>query len=198
MLLILVSPKHKKKKEKQRKKEKKRNHPSHISAPGPDGGAAPAGSAGPEAKSVPATGLKRDQPVGLALRAWLGGFLTHFGESRPWTRDERPGVKVRNLGHSVLVLWLRQSEVRVRMWKPKPLSSVVQQRRPEARVQITESSAGIQRALGHSVLMFQQGLGGWALALLSRGRPVTWGPHRCSTLGRTAVQARNVLGCSGG
>lgn len=182
----------------ERKKKRKRNHPSHISAPGPGQGAAPAGSASPEAKSVLATGLKRDQPMGLALRAWLGGCLPQFGESRPWTRNERSGVKVRGLSHSVLVLWLRQPEVRVQMWKPKPFGSVVQQRGPEASVQVTESWAGIQRRVGHSILMVQQGLGGWALALLSRGRPVTQGPCGRATLRNTAVQARNVLGCSGG
>lgn len=54
------------------------------------------------------------------------------------------------------------------------------------------------RVTGHSVLMLQQGLGGRALAFLSRDRPVTQGPSGCAALGSTAVQARNVLGRSGG
>ena len=77
-------------------------------------------------------GLKRDQPMGLALRARLGCCLPQFGEPRLWIRDERSGVKVRGLGYSVPVLWLRQPEVRVHMWKTKPLGSVVQQKGPEA------------------------------------------------------------------
>lgn len=80
-----------------------------------------------------AMGLKWDQPMGLALRAWLGGCLPQFGEPRPWIRDERSEVKVRGLGYSVLVLWLTQPEVRVHMWEPKPLSSVVQQKGPKAK-----------------------------------------------------------------
>lgn len=46
--------------------------------------------------------------------------------------------------------------------------------------------------------MLQQGLGGRALTLLSRGRPVTQDPGGGSTFRSTAVQARNVLGCSEG
>lgn len=65
--------------------------------------------------------------MGLALRAWLGDCLLQFGEPRPWTKVERSGVSIRGLGCSVLVLWVRQPEVRVQMWKPRPLSPVVQQ-----------------------------------------------------------------------
>lgn len=113
-------------------KEKKKPPFPHFSPRSWPGGC-PCRQCGPggQVKSVLATGSKRDQPMGLAFGAWLGGCLPQFGEPRPWTRDERSGIKVRGLGHLVLILWLRQPEVRVQMWKPKPLSSVVQQRRPE-------------------------------------------------------------------
>lgn len=112
----------------------------------------------------------------------------------------RSGFKVRGPGHSVLVLWLKQPEVRVQRWEPKPLSSVVQQRGPEAaeEVQVTESYDGIQWTPGCSVLVLQQWLGSRTFAFLSRDRPVSWGLSGRTTLGSTAVQARNILCCSGG
>lgn len=63
---------------------------------------------------------------------------------------------------------------------------------------LTESRARTQREPGHSVLMLQQGLGSWALPLLSRRRPVAQGPRGRATLSSTAIQARKVLCGSGG
>ena len=119
MLLILVSPKHEKKKRK-KKKKKKPSLPTYQ--PQVQVRGLPLQAV--QAKAVLAMGLKGDQPMGLALGpGWEAACLWEPG---PWIRDERSGVKVRSLGYSVLVLWLRQPEVRVHMWESKPLSSVVQ------------------------------------------------------------------------
>lgn len=49
------------------------------------------GSAGPGAKSVLAMGSKRDQPMGLVLRAWLGGSCLTLGH--PGHGSERESVQ---------------------------------------------------------------------------------------------------------
>lgn len=54
------------------------------------------GSARSRAKSVLTMGSKRDQPMGLALTAWLGGCCLNLGASRPQIREKS--------GHSVLTL----------------------------------------------------------------------------------------------
>lgn len=104
----------------------------------------------PRGQISPGHLLKAAQPVCLALRESLGGCLPQFGESSPWTRDERSGVKLRNM-------------------EAKATQFCGPAERARGYVPLAESWAGVPRKVGHLVLIVQQGLGSWAIALLSRG-----------------------------